>query len=371
MSAMPQREVCPLTVLVTGAAGFIGSHVAEALLKRGDNVLIMDSLRRGEHEYYPKDERTEYVYSRKAWNLEVLMATPGKRGTGSLTKQNGYVESHKFLEGVVRGRRPDVICHFAARTNVAHSIENPKFFIDGNITGTTHVLEAAGGNECVQAVVFASSSSVYGAEATRESFRESDDSGHPVSPYAVTKRAAEMMCHTYSLMHGFPVDILRFFTVYGPRGRPDMAPYTFVRAIDSGGQIEREPKPGELLSHNYTYIDDAVQAVLASMDRHLKFDANGRVVRQRRTPGMSYCTTMNIAHERVPFRDLIALIEELLGKEATLDGHFHSSDILHAEVDISVARAILGYNPTTTIEEGMRKFVDWYLEVARGSEENK
>lgn len=311
-----------MNILLTGGAGFIGSHLAERLLARGDRVAILDDL----NDYY--DPRL------KQDNLRPILASPGA------TFVKGDILDVPLLDKVFADSRFDVIVHLAARAGVRPSIQDPLLYDRVNCRGTLLLLEAARKNG-IQRFVFASSSSVYG-NVKDIPFREDARVDRPVSPYAATKAAGELYCHNYYHLYGISTTALRFFTVYGPRQRPDMAIHKFTRLIAEGKPV---PFFGDgSTRRDYTYIDDIVAGVLAAVDRDLGFEIVNL--------GESATTTL---------AELVALIETHLGKKARLDRQpMPPGDVLQTCADISKARRLLGYNPSTPVERGIREFIRWY-----------
>lgn len=322
-----------MKVLLTGAAGFIGSSVADALLSRGDTVLGVDNF----NDFY--DPRIK-----EANVAEVRARDP--EGRFQLLRADLVTESERiealFLDP---DRRPDVICHLAAWAGVRPSIQRPLVYQANNIEGTNRLLELARRYE-VRPFVFASSSSVYGAR--REvPFREDDRVDDPISPYAATKKAGELIGYTYHHLFGTHFIGLRFFTVYGPRQRPEMAIHLFADRILEGRPI-RVFGDGSS-SRDYTYIDDCVAGVVASIDRAAT------------TPGYRI---YNLGKsETTSLEELIRTIEDAAGKKAVVEREADQpGDVPRTFADVSRARAELGYDPKTPVSAGIPKFVDWLRE---------
>ena len=316
-----------MSILLTGAAGFIGFHVAQALLDRGERVLGIDNL----NDYYD-------VTLKKA-RLARLQAYPG------FTFAKLDVSDR---EGVFRliERHPDLasIIHLAAQAGVRHSLHDPYTYIDANVMGTLVMLEAARRIKDLQGIVYASSSSVYGAN-TKQPFSVDDRVDRPVSLYGATKRSCELMAEAYSRLFGVPATGLRFFTVYGPWGRPDMAAFLFTRAILAGEPIKvfNEGR----MARDFTYIDDIVRGTIAAHDR---------------PPGPGVHRTYNLGNHR-PERllDFIAVLERILGATATKQLlPMQPGDVAESYADIEGARRDLGFEPKTAIEVGLARFVQWY-----------
>lgn len=319
----------PRTVFITGAAGFIGSHVSEALLARGNRVFGIDNF----DPFY--DRRI------KEGNLAPLSAHP----------------AFSFLEGDIRdasalacwgeGTPPDALIHLAAKAGVRPSVADPVGYADVNVLGTIRVLEWARERR-VPKILFASSSSVYGGN-TKVPFCEDDFVDRPVSPYAATKKAGELLCHTYCHLYGMNVAALRFFTVYGPRQRPEMAIHKFTRRILDGKEIDLYGDGSS--RRDYTYIEDVVSGVLGALGA---------------PPGYRVYNLGESA--TIALSDLVALIEKACGKSAARRYKpSQPGDVPVTYADISRARAEIGYDPRTPIGAGVSRFVDWYLreETAR------
>lgn len=311
-------------VLVTGAAGFIGSTLCEALTQRGDVVVGLDNF------------QPFYDPSIKRANL-----------TG-LTKRSNFT----FVEGDIRDAERltqlfstqsfDAVIHLAAMAGVRPSIQDPMLYTDINLTGSMRLFEAMRAHGCKR-MMFGSSSSVYGG-STEVPFREDQTADRPVSPYAATKRAGEVLAHAYHHLFGFTIACLRFFTVYGPRQRPEMAIHQFTRLIDQGKPV---PFFGDGSSRrDYTYVDDIVDGIVRALDR-----ANGFAI-------------YNLGgHKTTSLKELVELIESRLGKQAVLNRlPDQPGDVPITYADITRAHADLGYAPRTPIDDGVTKFVAWYRE---------
>jgi len=315
-----------MKVLLTGAAGFIGSHVAEALVARGDEVAGIDNF---DPFYDP---------SIKERNLARLAASPRFR------LERADIRDFRRMCAIAEAFRPQAIVHLAARAGVRPSIREPRLYGEVNLDGTMNLLEAArlAGAE---RFIFASSSSVYG-ERRDIPFRETDPVDHPISPYAATKKAGELLAFTHHHLFGFAVACLRFFTVYGPRQRPEMAIHMFAREIDRGGEI---PVYGDgSARRDYTFYEDIVAGVAAAIDR-----AKGYRI-------------YNLGNNRtVELAELIRLLEGALGKKARIRRlPDQPGDVPITCADIERARVELGYDPRTPIERGIEVFVRWYREEA-------
>jgi UDP-glucuronate 4-epimerase len=314
-------------ILITGGAGFIGSHTTQALCDRGDEVICLDNF----NDYYAP--------ARKRKNVAPFLQRPG------YALVEGDIRDSKILQEICETHAPRRIVHIAAMAGVRSSMEHPALYESVNVGGTLNVLEVAR-RYGVENLVFASTSSIYGARQAVP-FNEEDRVDWPVSLYAATKRACELLGYTYHHLYGLNLTALRFFTVYGPRGRPDMAPYLFTEAVFKGSELKMYGDGSS--SRDYTYIDDIVQGIVAAIDRPLGYQI------------------INLGNSRtVLLRDFIALVEKLVGKKAHIVRYpMPPGDVPRTCADISKARRLLGYDPQTPFEEGMARFVDWYrAEVA-------
>jgi len=331
-----------MIILVTGAAGFIGHHVALRLLARGDTVVGLDNL----NDYYD--------VSLKEARLSRLTNHPGFR----FAKLD--VADREGMARLLADERPQRIVHLAAQAGVRYSLENPHAYVDSNLVGFTNILEGCR-HTGVEHLVYASSSSVYGGN-TRLPFSEHDNIDHPVSLYAATKKANELMAHTYSHLFQLPTTGLRFFTVYGPWGRPDMALFLFTRAILDG-------RPIDVFNHgnmvrDFTYIDDIVEGVVRVLDRpaeaNLVFDP------ARPDPGTSNAPyrVFNIGNSQpTPLADYIEAIEDALGRKA--EKHYlpmQPGDVPATSANTDELGAWVGFKPSTPVRDGVRRFVEWYRE---------
>lgn len=312
------------TILVTGAAGFIGSTLSHALLDRSDAVVGFDNF----HPYYDPALKRE--------NVTELRARKG------FEFHEGDLRDASFLERLFAGKRIDAVVHLAAMAGVRPSIQDPLLYADVNLTGTMLLVEAMRRAD-VKRLIFGSSSSVYGG-SKEVPFRESQIADRPVSPYAATKRAGEILCHTYHHLHGFDVACLRFFTVYGPKQRPEMAIHQFTAKIRRG---ERIPFFGDGTSQrDYTYVDDIVSGIVAAIDRAKGFEI------------------YNLGGSNtIALSDLVSHIEERVGRKAILEPlPDQPGDVPITFADVSKARTELGWKPRISIEEGLDRFVRWYLQ---------
>ena len=321
-----------MTILVTGAAGFIGSHVCQALLDRGESVLGVDSLT----PYYD-------VRLKKA-RLDRLIDQPG------FVAQSMDIADRAAVEALFRSHpRIDRVVHLAAQAGVRHSLVDPYSYVTANVTGQLTMLEACRHHGKIRHFVYASSSSVYGGNK-KLPFSEADVTATPLSIYAATKLADEGIAHSYAHLFRLPATGLRFFTVYGPWGRPDMAAFLFTRAMLANEPIKLFNQGR--LRRDFTYIDDIVAGVVAALDRP---QADGG---EAEPPHRVY----NLGNSRSEdLRDFIAVLEEALGIKARIDLlPMQPGDVAETFADVSRAKADLGFEPLTPITVGLPRFVDWY-----------
>jgi UDP-glucuronate 4-epimerase len=330
-----------MRVLVTGAAGFIGMHVARALLRRGDTVVGIDNL----NDYYD--------VALKHARLARLAATPGFRFE-RLDIADAVATAACFAGGGF-----ERIVHLAAQAGVRYSVTHPHAYAQSNLVGFLNVLEGCRHN-AIRHLVYASSSSVYGGNR-KLPFSEHDAVDHPVSLYAATKKANELMAHSYSHLYGLPTSALRFFTVYGPWGRPDMACYTFTRAILAGEPIAVF-NHGRM-SRDFTYIDDIVAGVLAVLDAPPAAGAGALRIEPDANASSAPYRVLNIgSHAPVPLLEFIAALERALGRRATLDLQpMQPGDVPATYADVSALQALTGsMRAPMALDEGVRRFVEWY-----------
>lgn len=311
-----------MKILITGAAGFIGSHTCESLIKNGNSIIGVDNF------------DSFYSYKLKELNLEQL----NQKSNFRFYKAD--IRDDKALNQIFSSNQVDVVIHLAAKAGVRPSIESISEYYDVNINGTISLLESMRKNG-IKKMVFASSSSIYGNNQ-KVPFSEDDRVDNPISPYASTKKSGELLCHVYSHLYNFDITCLRFFTVYGPRQRPDLAIHKFTKLIQENKPI---PFYGDgSSSRDYTYIEDIVNGISCALN-HLE----GYKI-------------YNLGESKViTLKKLVEVIETILGKKALLNQlPMQQGDVSRTFADISKAKAEIGYNPAYDFETGMKKFVDWY-----------
>lgn len=311
-----------MKILITGAAGFIGSHTCESLIKNGNSIIGVDNF------------DSFYSYRLKELNLEQLNQNSNFRF------YKADIRDDKALNQIFSTNRVDVVIHLAAKAGVRPSIESISEYYDVNINGTISLLESMRKNG-IKKMVFASSSSIYGNNQ-KVPFSEDDRVDNPISPYASTKKSGELLCHVYSHLYNFDITCLRFFTVYGPRQRPDLAIHKFTKLIQENKPI---PFYGDgSSSRDYTYIEDIVNGISCALNHFEGYKI------------------YNLGESKViTLKKLVEIIETILGKKAVLNQlPMQQGDVSRTFADISKARAEIGYNPAYDFETGMKKFVDWY-----------
>ena len=330
-----------MKVLVTGTAGFIGSHVARKLLARGDEVIGLDNL----NDYYD--------VGLKQARLARVQVFPG------YTHVHGDLADRQVVERLFDKHRPERVVNLAAQAGVRYAATNPHVYVSSNVTGFLHILEGCR-QHGVQHLVFASTSSVYGANRDLP-FSEHRPAEHPLTLYAATKKANEQMAHSYAHLYGIPATGLRFFTVYGPWGRPDMALFLFTKAILAGEPI-RVFNQGRH-KRSFTYIDDIVEGVVRALDtvpgKDPAWDATQP---DPSTSGVAPYRLYNIGNEQpVELLRYIEVLEQCLGRKATMELlPLQAGDVPETEADVSSLVEAVGYRPKVSVEQGIAAFVDWY-----------
>jgi UDP-glucuronate 4-epimerase len=323
--------------MITGAAGFIGSTLAKRLLERGDTVTGVDNL----NDYYEVSLK------------EARLARLTSSSHFSFIKAD--IADRDVMSALFAGNAFDSVVNLAAQAGVRYSIENPAAYIDANLVGFGNILEGCrqGG---IRHLVYASSSSVYGSN-TKLPFSEKDNVDHPISLYAASKKANELMAHAYAHLYGLPTTGLRFFTVYGPWGRPDMALFKFTKGI-----LEGQPIPvynrGQMV-RDFTYIDDIVEGVIRVLDQP---PGKGEGVNEPDRSASAPWRIYNIGNSaRVQLMDYIRALEKALGRKATLELlPMQDGDVPATEADVSALESDFGYRPQVGVEEGIKRFVEWY-----------
>ena len=326
--------------MVTGTAGFIGNHLAIRLLERGDEVIGVDNL----NDYYDVNLKLARLDRIKDHN--------------SFTDVRADIADRESMEQLFKEHQPQRVVNLAAQAGVRYSIENPRAYIDSNIVGYLNILEGCRHHQ-VEHLVYASSSSVYGANESMP-FSVHDNVDHPLSLYAASKKSNELMAHTYSNLYNLPTTGLRFFTVYGPWGRPDMALFLFTKAIKEGKKIDVFNYGKH--RRDFTYIDDIVEGVIRTLDNVAK--PNPEWTGENPDPGTSKAPwrVYNIGNQSpVELMDYIETLEKFLGKTAEKELlPLQPGDVPDTYADVEALVQDVGYKPDTTIEQGIEKFVAWY-----------
>lgn len=324
-------------ILVTGGAGFIGSHLCERLLRNGEKVVIVDNM----NDFYDPGIKRDNL--RKVSGVLELNDIP----SDSLVIVEGDIRDLVTLNNVFGERSFEMVIHLAAMAGVRPSITKPMLYNEVNVTGTLNLLEMCR-KYGVDKFLFASSSSVYGNNA-KVPFAETDNVDYPISPYAATKKAGELLCYTYHKLYNIDVVCLRFFTVYGPRQRPDLAIHKFTRLI-----FRDEPIPfyGDgTTERDYTYIEDIIDGVWKSI--------------QWIRSGKGKYEIFNLGESKtISLKQMVDTLEKVIGKSARIERlPMQPGDVMRTYADISKSRRVLGYDPKTDFEAGIRKFIEWYTEV--------
>jgi UDP-glucuronate 4-epimerase len=318
-----------MTILVTGAAGFIGSHLAERLCRRGDDVIGLDNF----NDYYDP--------ARKRANETRLNTYPNFRMI------EADIRDRDRVFAVIADHNITAIAHLAAMAGVRNAISHPDLYVNVNLNGTQNLLDAARASGDVGNIVFASTSSVYG-NTNQVPFVETDPCDRPLQPYAAAKRAAEILGYSYHHLFGLNFTTLRFFTVYGPNGRPDMMAYLLADSVMKGKEIPLYDN-GEMY-RDWTFVDDTVSGIVAALDRPLGYEI------------------INLGRgEPVLLKDFVEIVEELSGRKANVVPTPRlAADFVRNEADISKARRLLDYNPSVSVTEGVRRFWEWYQQYDAG-----
>ncbi|HEU5101074.1 MAG TPA: GDP-mannose 4,6-dehydratase [Roseiflexaceae bacterium] len=308
--------------LVTGGAGFVGSHLADALLARGNEVVCVDNF----NDYYSP--------ARKRRNVERALAQPG------YTLVEADLRDDAAIDAAFETYRPDKVAHLAAMGSISYSVRHPKLYEEVNIRGTLNVLDAARRYQS-RGVVLASTSSIYG-RTDKIPFVETDSTDRPLAPYPASKKADEVIAAAYHTSYGLPCTCVRFFNVYGPRGRPDMTPYMFTDAIAHGRPITLYD--GGRPRRDWTYVDDIIAGVVAALEADLSYEI------------------FNLGRgQPVVMSDFVTIIERLVGKPAQIvDAPLPANEALVTYADVGKAHKLLGYNPRVSIEDGLQRFWAWY-----------
>jgi len=329
-------------ILVTGPAGFIGFHLARRLLAEGRQVVGFDNV----NDYY--DVRL------KRARLAILAESP------AFSFVEADLADPSAINQVFKQHRFDIVINLAAQAGVRYSLENPRSYIDSNLVGFINVLEACR-HHAVGHLIYASSSSVYGAN-TRMPFSVSDNVDHPLSVYAATKKANELLAHSYSHLFRLPTTGLRFFTVYGPWGRPDMALFKFAKAILSGEPLDLFNR-GDM-RRDFTYVDDIIECLVRLIDRPAEFDPSWSAASPSPASSNAPYRIYNIGNsEPVELRRVVALLEAELGKKALIrELGMQPGDVPATYADVEALERAVDYRPRVSIEAGIREFVRWYRE---------
>jgi len=327
-----EQQVQPHTgykkVLITGGAGFIGSHVAEYVLSRGDDVVIVDEM----NDYYDVNIKRNNITL-----LKESYPEPGR-----VAFYQGDICDEKLMSNIFENECPGWVCHMAARAGVRPSIIDPYVYIHSNIKGTTQLMELS--RFGVKNFVFASSSSVYGGSKSTF-FSEEEPVDNPVSPYAASKKACELLAYTYHHLYNLNISALRFFTVYGPRGRPDMAPFKFIDRVSRGMELQQFGDGSS--SRDYTYISDIVDGIVRAIDRPHKYE----VFNLGKGSGTS-------------LKDFIDLVQKHVGKKARIKIlPNQAGDVPYTCADVSKAHKMLGYKSKVPFDEGIRMTAEWYKKI--------
>tara|TARA_B100000212_G_scaffold339030_1_gene316660 strand:- start:1791 stop:2810 length:1020 start_codon:yes stop_codon:yes gene_type:complete len=333
-----------MSIIITGAAGFIGFHLCNRLLDEGYKVIGIDNF----NSYYDvKLKKSRIEYLKKKNNEETFKIFKGE------------LEDNQFLDKIFKEYNPKIVINLAAQAGVRYSIENPSAYIQSNLVGFANILEFCR-NSNINHLIYASSSSVYGGN-TKFPFSENDSVDHPVSLYAATKRSNELMAHTYSHLYNLPTTGLRFFTVYGPWGRPDMALFLFTKSIIEG-------KPINIFNHgkmirDFTFIDDVIESLYRLIMKSANVNKKPKNSKLRPSESWAPFKIFNVGNSNpVSLIDYIEEIEKCLDKKAIKNyTDMQPGDVSKTYSDTKLLENFVNYKPTTKIEEGVKKFVDWYI----------
>lgn len=330
-----------MKILITGTAGFIGSHLSKKLISQGHKVIGIDNI----NDYYDvtiKEDRLKSI------------------GTENFTFYKINLEDNSAMDEIFKNEKPQVVINLAAQAGVRYSLENPRAYIDSNIVGFTNILECSRHHK-VEHLIYASSSSVYGAN-TSKPFSTSDNIDHPLSLYAATKKSNELMAHTYSHLYNLPTTGLRFFTVYGPWGRPDMALFKFTKAIVNDEEIDVY-NHGKMM-RDFTYVDDIVEAISRLVKKPAQ--PNSEWSGAKPDPSSSYAPykIYNIGNNSpVRLMEFVEAIENKLGKVAKKNYmDLQPGDVPETYANVDDLFNDIDFKPETTIQDGVNRFIDWYLE---------
>lgn len=331
-----------MPILITGAAGFIGMSLSKRLLEEGNKIIGLDNL----NDYYDVQLKKD--------RLEIL------KENENFTFYQLDLADRQAVEDCFAKENVDVVINLAAQAGVRYSLKNPHAYVDSNLVGFVNILEGCRHHK-IKHLIYASSSSVYGAN-TKMPFSTNDGVNHPVSLYAATKKSNELMAHAYSHLYDIPTTGLRFFTVYGPMGRPDMAYFSFTKKILAGEPIKIFNN-GEMM-RDFTYIDDIVDGIVRLLDHPPK--ANPEFDRENPIPSASYAPykIYNIGNNQpIKLMDFIETLEKHIGIEAKKEFlPMQAGDVKATYADIDDLQQTTGFKPTTTIDDGLKQFVDWYME---------
>ena len=336
-----------MKVLVTGAAGFIGFHLSKRLLKDGYNLIAIDNL----NNYYDPNLKKDRLNELKLIS---------KTGKNRLNFFQANLEDYASISNIFKKFKPNIVVNLAAQAGVRYSLKNPKAYIESNLVGFGNIIEECK-NYGVEHLIYASSSSVYGGNKNIP-FSEEHGVNHPVSLYAATKRSNELMAHTYSHIYNLPTTGLRFFTVYGPWGRPDMAYFLFTDAIINN-------KPIKIFNNgkmcrDFTYIDDVINGIISVMKNVSKKDIDFNFLDPKISSSWAPYRLFNIGNSSpIKLMDFITTIEKCLGKKAMKEFlPMQMGDVESTSANINLLKNLTGFEPKTSIDEGISKFIEWYLD---------